>query len=276
MKVFPQGAWFGLTRRRLRVAGRTFVAIISLCAMVYGAARITQALEYRRAAVFLEELKNIQPGQPESSVMQFILRYQGTRPENQSDTEDDLYIMRVNPWFLTKRLPGPDWVDRVYRSTFSRLGTWRRAVNLRSWSVSGWVRLTNGKVEKVSGDVVMEGENEWLMAEWQYGREIPAYLRSGHPSNNLPGEELQYEAHWTHLHIGYETGEGTLTFVTPRSTLEELNAARNINLQCLTNGKGCHSLCELMPDATRYRREHKGGGWGWNSGSWGIQPHDCE
>jgi len=253
-----------------------FAALIALCGASYGAARVAQAITYRRATVFLEELKRIQPGQTEASVMPFIQRYQGTHPEGEAGIDNDWYVTRIDPWHLMHLLPGPNWSDHAYRWAFLWLGNWRRALKLRSWTVSGSVRLRSGKVETVSGDVILEGENEWLLAEWHYGPEIPTYLRVRHPSNNLPAAEPQYDSHWTHLHFGYETGEGIMSSVTPLSTPQELNAARNINLQCLMNGRGCHSLCELMPDATRYRREHNSGGWGWNSGSWGIQPDDCE
>lgn len=44
--------------------------------------------------------------------------------------------------------------------------------------------------------------------------------------------------------------------VLARATPRDLKAARTINLSCLTSFQGCHSLCELMPDAFRYRQEH--------------------
>jgi hypothetical protein len=276
MRIFPQGAWFGLTRHRLQVVGQTFAVLIALGGASYGAARVAQAITYRRAPVFLEELEHIQPGQTKASVMPFILRYQGTHPEGETVFDDDWYVMRIDPWHLMHLVPGPRWGDHAYRWAFSWLGDCRRSLKLRSWTVSGSVIFSNGKVQTVSGDIVLEGENEWLMAEWYYGSQIPAYLRSRSSKNSLPGQEPQYEAHWTHLHFGDGTGEGVISHVTPRGTLEELSAARKINLQCLMNGQGCHSLCDLVPDATRYRREHYGGGWGWNSGSWGMQPHDCE
>jgi hypothetical protein len=276
MRVFLQGAWFGLTRNRLRVVGRMFAVLIALCGGSYGAARVAQAITYRRAAVFLEELKHIQPGQTRASVMPFILHYQGTHPEGEAGFDDDWYVMRIDPWHLMHLLPGPNWGDHAYRWAFSWLGNWRRALKLRSWTVSGVVIFSDGKVKTVSGDVVLEGENEWLMAEWYYSTEIPDYRLVRHASSGLTEEASRYAAHWTHLHFGDGTGEGIISSVTPLSTPEEFNAARRINLRCLMYGRGCHSLCELMPDATRYRREHKGGGWGWNSGSWGIQPHDCE
>jgi len=252
------------------------MALLVLCIMSYGVLRTAQVLEYRSARVFLEELKTIQPGQSEASVMPFILRYQGIHPEGQDGSNNDSYVFRIDPWHLMHGLPGPNWVDNAYRVASSGLGSWRRALRLHSWTVSGWVRFTDGKVKSVSGDVILEGENEWLLAEWHYGSMIPAYLLSRSASNSLPSEEPHYEAHWTHLHFGGETGEGIVSSVTPLSTLEELNAARSINLRCFMGGRGCHSLCDLMPDATRYRREYYAGSWGWNSGSWGIQPHDCK
>ena len=206
--------------------------------------------------------------------MPFIERYQGVRAEQIFGFKDDSYLMRVDPWHLMHEFSGPNWVDRAYRSTFSRIGSWRRAVKLASWTVSGWVSFTNGRVEAVSGNVVMEGANEWLMANWHYGPEIPVYRRATPPNNSLRSDEARYEAHWTHLHFGNETGEGIMSFVTPLSTAEELHAARNINLKCLASGG--HSLCDLLPDATRYRHEHNGGGWGWNPGAWGMQPRDCD
>jgi hypothetical protein len=276
MRLLPQGAWFGLTRTRLRLAARTSVALATLCAALYGAARITQTLEYKRAAIFLEGLKSIHLGQSEASVMPFIRQYQGVRAEEAPGFKDDSYILRIDPWHLVHPIPGPNWVERTYRRTFSDLGNWRRSVKLRSWTVSGWVRFKNGSVETVAADVVLEGENEWLMADWVYGPEITAYRLRKSPHETLPGEEPRYEAHWTHLHFGDGTGEGIMSSVTPLGTTEQLNAAQNINLQCLMRGSGCHSLCDLMPSATRYRREHNGGGWGWNSGDWGMQPHDCQ
>jgi hypothetical protein len=190
MKLLPRGAWFGLTKKRLRAAAWIFAALSTVCVALYGAARVTQALEYRRAAIFFEELKNIQRGDSEASVMPFIVRYQGVRAGQIFDFKDDSYLMRVDPWHLMHKFSGPNWVDPAYRSTFSRIGNWRRAVKLPSWTVSGLVSFTNGRVETVSGNVVMEGENGWLMASWHYGSEIPVYRGATAPNNSLRSEDL--------------------------------------------------------------------------------------
>jgi hypothetical protein len=276
MKLLPQRAWFGLTRNRLRLAGWTIVALSTLCVVLYGAARITQWLEYRRAGSFLTELKNIQLGQSEVSVMPFMRHYQGVRADEvPGGVQDDSYALRIDPWHLMHRFPGPTWVDGAYRSASSGLAGWRRALKLRGWIVTGWVRFANGKVETVSVEVILEGENEWLLADWEYGAEIPRYLLVKSTDQSIPDKESRYQSHWTHLHFGDETGEGVKSFVTPLSTAEQFHAAQSINLQCLMIGPGCHSLCDMVPTATRHRREHNVGGWGWNSGAWGKQPHDC-
>jgi|ERR1700733_1931961 len=276
MRPIPQNVRFAPTSKKFRVAGWVFLGALALCAVSYGAARATEALEYKRAAVFLEELKSIQPGQSQASVMPFISRYDGTLPDQVFGVKNDAYIVRIDPWHLMHPIPGPNWIERAYEEAFLRLRNWRRRVKLRSWTTDGEITFTNGKVDTVSGGIIIEGENEWLMANWHYAPEIPAYLWQRHPDNGSSVEPPQYIARWTHLHFDGGTGEGILTSVTPRSTPEELNAARDINLQCLVAGRGCRSLCELMPYAMRYRREHSGGAWGWASGDWGVQPHDCE
>jgi hypothetical protein len=276
MRLFAHGAWFGLTRKRLRLVGCAFASLLALCIVLYATARITQALKYRRAALFLQELEKIQPEQSEASVMPFILRYGRSRPDQVFGVKNDAYTVEIDPWHLVHPLPGPNWVERAYGETFLRLGNWRRRVNLRSWTVSGSVRFADGKVRTVSDVLIIEGENEWLMSEWYHVTELPSDVWERHPKSNLPDTAPQYDASWTHLHFGDGTGEGIISFVTPLSTSGELNAAHIIDFQCLYSGRGCHSLCELMPDAARYRHEHNLGGWGWNSGPWGIQPRDCE
>jgi hypothetical protein len=115
------------------------------------------------------------------------------------------------------------------------------------------------------------------MAEWRYGEGIPVQRRTKYLPGQLPNELSQFDAVWTHLHFGDGTGEGVLTSVTPLSSPEQLNAARTFDMSCLMKGSGCPSLCALLPAADRYRRAHNlSGGWGWNSGSWGAQPKDCQ
>jgi hypothetical protein len=246
------------------VALKVSLVVLVSCAVFFLAIFVVFKIKYSHAATLLEELKGIQLEESESSLTPLIKRYNASRSEHELGPEDHTFVFIVDPWRLLRPLPGPEWIDHSYRWAFSEAGTWRRRLKLRAWVATGWVRLTDGKAGVVSGNLVIEGENEWLMADWQTD------------GVRLPSELSQFDAIWTHLHFGDGTGEGVYTSVTPLSSPEQLNAARSIDLSCLLSGSGCRSLCVLLPEADRYRRAHNLRDWGWNSGSWGEQPRDCQ
>jgi hypothetical protein len=277
LTVLPQSSFFGGTRRSLRVALKVSLVVLVSCAVFFLAIFVVFKIKYSHAATLLEELKGIQLEESESSLTPLIKRYNASRSEHELGPEDHTFVFIVDPWRLLRPLPGPEWIDHSYRWAFSEAGTWRRRLKLRAWVATGWVRLTDGKAGVVSGNLVIEGENEWLMADWHYGATIPAQRRTRQTDGvRLPSELSQFDAIWTHLHFGDGTGEGVYTSVTPLSSPEQLNAARSIDLSCLLSGSGCRSLCVLLPEADRYRRAHNLRDWGWNSGSWGEQPRDCQ
>ena len=261
----------------VKTALKLIAAALASCALLFVVFVVVCQIEYKRAATLLGELRRIQLEQPEPSLAPLIERFNGKLAERERGPEDRTFVMRVDPWRLLRPVPGPEWLDRTYRWTFSETGNWRRTLKLRSWVATGWIRTTNGTVGVVSGSLVIEGENEWLMAEWRYGAAIPEERRHRSPDEaNLPRALSELDASWSHLHFGNGTGEAVFTSVTPKSSAEQLNAARHIDFTCLTRGKGCPSLCTLLPDIDRYRRANSLlGAWGWNSGSWGQQPPDC-
>lgn len=274
--MFPQSSFLRVTRRSLRVALKVCLAALVSCPVLVAGIFVVFKIKYSHAATLFEELKGIQLEESESSLTPLIKRYNASRSEHELRPEDHTFVFIVDPWRLLRPLPGTEWVDHSYRWVFSETGNWRRKLKLRSWVATGWVRLIDGKAGVVSGNLVIEGENEWLMADWRYGATIPTQRRRYRGGVKLPGELSQFDAVWTHLHFGNGTGEGVYTSVTPLSSPEQLNAARSIDLSCLLAGKGCRSLCALLPEADRYRRAHNLRGWGWNSGSWGEQPRDCQ
>lgn len=275
MQILPQDAWFGLTKGRLRVILALVAGLLVVCATAYGAALAILALEARSAAAFLNEVRSIQLGQAEASVIPFINRYEDkTQP---GFAGSDTHRLLVDPWHLYRPFPGPTWLDNLVRRSLWESGDFRRRLGLRAWVVQATITFTEGTVHSVGTGVLVEGENEWLLGNWHYSHEIPSYLTDRHKGNGTFRPEMsRYVAHWTHVHAGPETGEGLVNSVTPDATPEESNAARNINLQCLTSFRGCRSLCELMPDAHRFMRKHDYPGLGWNSGSWGPQDRACE
>ena len=273
MRLCPGRAWFGLTKKLLRIIGITTASIFAACLLLYGGAWLLLVVEAHRAAALLNQLNSIQLGQSEASVLDLFQRYEDVNYEREIGV-DRGRVLRVDPWGAHRPL-GPSWIDTPILEMLPISGNWRRRLGLRLWVVQGGMRIADHKVKSVWADLDVEGENEWLKADWSYESEIPAAILQ-HLGDNTRPEMARYLIRWTHLHVGYETGEGIQNLITPAGTPEEQHAARSINLQCLTSMRGCHSLCELMPDANRYRREHHYPGWGWNSGSWGRQDSACE
>jgi len=268
VKVLPQNTFFGLTGKRWRTIAFVASLVLTLLVALYGCARIWFIREAGRAAVLLQELSAVQIGQSEESLLPLIRRYGGFHPNYLPDS----YSLGIDPLHSTR--PFTRWVkvDEAIEWLTSIRADTRRILGLRVWSVGGMLRITRGTVSSVSGGIMVEGENEWLTAEWFYSAEIPAEELQVWNQ----GERTNFLAHWTHLHLGLETGEGLSSNITSTATPEELQAARSINIDCLTSLRGCHSLCELLPGAAQYFRERQIKVWGWNSGSWGPQDHSCE
>lgn len=277
MRIWPSGAWFGLTKRRLQVFGFLITGILGIFILSYLAVFLLLSIEVRRAATLLGQLNNVKLGDPQTAINPLLRRYEDLWYERQIGTERTNYILRVDPWHFYRPFVGPRWIDAPVRRAIYECGGLRRALGLRAWVVNGDLILMDERVVSVWAEVIVEGQNEWLMTNWTYAGAVPSEEAKLYKEHGLYRPEMErYLIGWTHLHMGLETGEALRNWISSSANGDEQQAARNINLRCLRSFTGCHSLCEFMPDANRYRRQHDYPGWGWNSGSWGQQDHACE
>ena len=258
----PEYRWL---QRAARVLGSLFLIAI----LLYAGAQVYLRIEARRTAYFLKALSSIQIGQPAASVKGFVTTYerQVYRVEGPGEIT---YFVEADP--LPLRALRPDWLAADVSDFLLRTGDWRRNSGLRFWRAVGTLRVKADLVEYTWASLAVEGENEWLMGNWDYRDSFsPDFVRvRGIPvTGNL--ESRSYFANWAHLHMGSETGEVFENHLTSAATAEQLSAARDFNLACLRSRKGCRSLCELMPSAAAYGRRHNSLSLGWNSGSWGQQ-----
>lgn len=267
------GVQLRTTRRLLRILCVAMLAVFGASLLIWVGARLVLFIEVRRAGAFLHQVERVQLGQTADSVQSLCREYEDVKSASSTNTDPDTHTLRVDPWHLYRPFAGPHWIDAAIKGIISKGGNLRRVLGLRFWTVNAELRFKDDHVHSVGATVTVEGENEWLLAHWNSVLEIPLVLRQTH---EFRPEMSRYLISWTHLHIGKETGEGIMNFITPLATTEEQDAARNINLQCLTSLPGCHSLCDLMPHANRYRREHGYPDLGWNSGSWSPQDKACE
>jgi len=277
MRVFPKDAWFGLTRKRLRRLALAFVCGFVLIVALYLVARTYLYFKARQAADLLQRVYAIRIGAPESSLAPLLNKYED-REHERIFKLNNARIVSASPWHLYTPFSRREWIERAFRAVlFESVPDARRRLGLRVWNVGAGIDLEDGKVSNVSVDVTVEGENEWLMGtsdllpslskEALHGRDVDI--------EHYP-EMAHYYAHWSHLHMGMETGEVLVNDLAADANAEQMQAGREFNLRCLTSFRGCHSLCELMPLATSYRHAHGYPGLGWNSGSWARQDQSCE
>jgi len=237
-------------------------------------------MEKSRTERLMEELAALQVGQPEEYLAQMLKEFEERNQYEWFRGNEVGHIVVVDPWYFRKAISRLNWLDEFVRRCIGEYGFasgLRRGMGLRLWMFVGTIAIAKGKVQRIEGSLLVEGENEWLGAEWTYKEKFEEPDRRAPIKGAIYPPELQrYRSGWAHLHMGAETGEILWNEMNTTATVEELRSGKFINSDCLTSWRGCHSLCELMPPAMKYRHAHNYGALGWNSGSWGIQDHACE
>lgn len=266
-----------MRRDTVRMAAIILVLVVGGCCLLYAGAKILLVIEARRAASLLKQLNKVQIGQSDSALSS-LMNYEYPASELRDAGNAHTQILLVDPWHLRRPFSRYEWVDRYVHEAVFGIDHSRRRLGVRVWYVAGGVQFEQGKVRGVGAELVVEGKNEWLLASWNRVTEMPAYQIKDYKERGLYSPAMErYLVRWTHLHMGpAETGEGIRNWITPSATEVEQHAARTINLECLTSVSGCSTLCDLMPDATKLRRERNYPGWGGTSGSWAPQDRSCD
>lgn len=255
-----------------------FAAIV--VSAVFGAfltMRLYLLHEARRADEMLAALSGVKLGDTEENVSQILGNFGGYRWTPRDEPQGDLrYVVEVNPWYWPNMAGHQRQFEKLARRIVGLMNTcprFRRSVGLRFWTADGEIHLNRGRVAGVHVSVIVEGQDEWLGGMWNLDNEIPLFEREHFSGIKQSWPEIsRYVVSWTHLHVGDGTGEGVKTWITPQASQSEMYAARHMNLSCLTSWRGCKALCNLMPEASRYHKEHPLAGWG---GAWGEPELTC-
>jgi hypothetical protein len=133
-----------------------------------------------------------------------------------------------------------------------------RYLGIRPWFVGSVVTLENGKVKDYSGSVLVGGPCQKLLhAGWEVAQDFPNHGHSGEPWPNKVSDSLMIQWHGV---TSYQSGEGIQAYLTPAATVEERQAAFDINMDCLTRmGNGCFLLRDILPEGVRWQLAHGGG-----------------
>lgn len=255
-----------------------FGSAFGLMLVVYLAARAYLWHEERVAAQFLSQLEAVPIGVPAEPDLKRFRKYEDTWYEQQIHYPATSLLVRVDPWRLHHPFSRFDRLDSAVRMLlYSTWADWRRKAGLRLWDASASIATEDGKISSVEASIIVEGKSEWLMGNWLLVRKIdPKRLSDYRVDIKAHPESARYYWHWSHLHMGMDTGEVLNNVLSSDADAEQLRAGRELNLKCFSSLRGCNSLCDLMPKATRYRHQHNQLGLGWNSGSWAPQDQSCE
>lgn len=272
MRLLRPGTMLCMSRAAKRTA-RIVALLVVISIGLYLSLRLYLSYEAHRVSQVLTTLNGINIGDTEESALSAVERYGGYRwsPHDKSRGAYE-YVVEVNPWYFGNLTGHRQRFESIVTKAVDILNAnprFRQVVGLRLWTAGGGIDMNQGRVERVSAQVLVEGKDEWLGGMWSLEPGIPDYVLQEYSSVKPPWPELsRYVVGWTNLNVDNGLGEGVEVWVTPSATNSESRAGRNINVSCLTSRVGCRTLCDLMPDAARYHKEHPEAGWG---GSWEEQ-----
>ncbi len=243
--------------RFVRLVG--YLAVLLL--LCYITARAVLAYEVHRASQLLRDLQTIGIGDSEASVEPIVHRYGGyqwrstfANPADDPRAKEDYeYILEVNPWrlgLLTGHQRRFDSTIRAIAASFD--SSFARAIGLRSWMVVGGISIRNKRVIAVGGTAILEGRAGWLAGDWRLLPKIADHRLEKFDSPDA----RKYSLSFSHLDAGTGWGEAWSAQLTPAATDNENLAGRHIDLRCLSSTSGCSTMCELMPEAARYAKDH--------------------
>ncbi|MBI3477002.1 MAG: hypothetical protein HY010_14820 [Acidobacteria bacterium] len=252
---------------------RLIIVTFLILAAIWGSLCAYAAHEVHRATSMLAEASRVGVGDTEASVLPLIKRYDGYKwtpdplPPREQSTDlreydyrrnhvsDYQYDFEISPFgLLTTDGHGKrDRVTRAVRTVTNAIPKRLRAIiGLRDWGATVDLAIRGGRVQSVSGEVLVEGRSEWLGHEW---RLVEA----------MPHSELQPKAFVIGSAIlEMENGGGMLiqNIFTPDASVEEVRASRKFNAACLSSVRGCEGFCDLAPRAVEYLKQHPDAGWG--------------
>lgn len=233
--------------------------MVLLC---YVSARVFFAYQIHRASRMLTSVRVVKVGDSEESIRPLLERYGGSRWNQQLGAlEDYNYVLEINPWRFPT-ISNPMSVP-IRKALNPRL---RRAIALRNWMVWSEIAIKQHQVVAIQAETYVEGKTKWLGTVWRLSEKPREFERDPNVEYLQWPPELKRD--FVSPAILEIVGGGTTWqfWVKPTSPTLQRHVADRWNFGCLDSFGGCNSVCELLPEAAPYFKEHpelapKGGGW---------------
>jgi hypothetical protein len=266
---------FGTARTKRRAA----ICMLGLPLFVIGLSWSYAEYEAQRAKRLLAEAGRIRIGDNEVSI-QPVLRQFGDgkcvpsetleqRPkENWIDEAayehwlrnrpDCTYFVAVDPWVSplspeSRRFAESKAYLRAKQAMWAIPGRVRSLVGMREWNTALSISIRGGHVTAVRAGVYVESRDHWLGHHWELLEEMP-YDPYGRPS-------VEYEADGTFLSFGFGSDSGSgetaiINHMTAKADEDEVQAARSLDMSCLTHISACKGMCDLSHLTIEYLKRH--------------------
>ena len=263
-------------RRGIRAVPQVLFFVIGILLLCYGAARLVLAEQIHRVSQLSEIVETVRIGDREDSIAPFLKRFGAHRWDRQLGSHEDYnYVFEINPWRF------PSFLN--YNSEPVRFGLnarFRRAIALRHWMAWGEIGVKNKLVVAVQAELYVEGKTKWLGTYWRLAEKPREYERDPNVEYLQwpPEPDLEFVSPGF-LEMGTGVGSIWEFWVRPTWPRGERVAAQLWNLGCLSSFRGCDTMCDLLPEATRLFKERselapRGGGWDESLRSCGHNAYD--
>lgn len=220
----------------------------------------------------LAEASRVQIGAAEDSVLPLVRRFEGYKwtPEPLSPREqwtdlreydyqknllsDYKYDLEVSPFHLLTIDGSPGQRSRTNRAIRAVINTipahLRPVMGMRDWGAGVNLSIRGGRIQSISGMVLVEGRSRWLGHEWQ--------LASAMPHHDMQGKAFVIDSGILEMENG--SGNVIQNIFTPEASEEQVQVARKFSAECLTSIGGCDGLCDIAPPALEYLNQHPDAG----------------
>jgi len=250
--------------RALTLGTRLLMVAVAVLLFSYAAIWSRLAYEARRASQLLAAVQNVNVGDSEDSIRPILERYGGNRWDKQlGSNEDYSYVLQINPW----RFPmlSDSKSNGILPSIEPTLNPrFRRAVGIRKWMVVSDIAIKNNRVVGVNATTIVEGKRMWLGAMSRFSEKPREFERSA-DFVGIPSEDVRLTTSGI-LDMAEGGGTSWSFWTSPSAPRGQRQMANQVNFRCLRSLSGCDTVCDLMPEAAQFFRNHPelapaGGGW---------------
>lgn len=255
MQLWPQGAWFGLTRRRVGavvlsvIAGPVFLFLLTAGYVRYRA---------HVARQFLEQVQALRLGEPPPpEVIAQFKRHEMKfhfGEENPCTPQDCVYTAVISTFGLSNFEGYGIWPEESAGEVLSALDTEvLNRLGIRYWLVDARLELVNGRAQSYTGDVIVEGpQHRWLHSGWSVASAMPVPLVQAYDDTTIDPSVCAFFVTTHHLSMADGMGAGLYAHLTVQATEQQRRKAFNVDWRCLTKLGGCTTLSEFAPDSARF------------------------